>query len=107
MSAGAVHTAVGLVPCKAIKLEGVYFSDGSTSAWEAEVECNQGDGVFAITYGRNAEEAEANARLIAAAPELLEALEKIANPEFDCAPRQYSIAMQELALSALTKAGAA
>lgn len=107
MSAGAVHTAVGLVPCKAIKLEGVYFSDGSTSAWEAEVECNQGDGVFAITYGRNAEEAEANARLIAAAPELVEVCQRILDRGY------ISSSIEEergdfLALeAALTKAGAA
>lgn len=64
-----------LNPCKAIKLDGIFYSDGETPCWEAEIECEQGSAIYAITYGKSAEQAEADARLIAAAPELLEALE--------------------------------
>ena len=65
------------VPCKALKEHGSFWSDGVTPCWSADIECDQGSAVFAQTWGKTAEEAEANARLIASAPELLEALEML------------------------------
>lgn len=65
------------VPCKALKEHGSFYSDGGSPCWSAEIECDQGNAVFAQTWGRTAEEAEANARLIAAAPELLAIAERL------------------------------
>lgn len=71
MSAG--HTSGPFEACDPIKLDGVFYSDGKSSVWEAEVQCGQGYATHAITYGKTPEEAGANARLIAAAADLLDA----------------------------------
>jgi hypothetical protein len=47
---------------------------------------------------------EANARLIAVAPELYEALWKIARVEFNCSPHQRFMAAQAIAEEAIAKA---
>ena len=63
------------------------------------------DGVSLLTvWGTNVanqETALANAKLIAAAPEMAEVLERIAAGKFDCAPHQRAMAMEELARAIL------
>lgn len=44
-----------------------------------------------------------DARAIALVPEMVEALRKIANPQFNCSPNQYSMAMQGVADALLSK----
>lgn len=67
------------IPCAAIRIDDCFYSDGETVAWEAEIECDQGDAVTAAVFGKTKEDAEQRARLMAASPQLLEAAERALN----------------------------
>lgn len=62
---------------------------------------HMGNGIASISYSTHDEPAIANARLIAAAPELLEALEKLADIDFRLGPENGEL---ENALRVIAKA---